>query len=100
MLIFCAGGTSIPEDEMMYANMSMMPPYWEYPSLVEARKAEEAERTSTVETSFFNGLSWQTTNITIEIPAAQKLDKNMQPFRETVSEFEMFARAGIAFSWK
>ncbi|XP_041474761.1 membralin-like [Lytechinus variegatus] len=90
------GMTKIDDDEMHYANMTMMPPYWEYPDVLKAddalRKREE-ENTDTIQTSFFNGLSWQTTNITIDMSATQKLEKNMQPFRETVSEFEMFTRA-------
>ncbi|XP_030835946.1 membralin-like [Strongylocentrotus purpuratus] len=90
------GMTKIEDDETQYANMTMMPPYWEYPDILKAEDAlrrREEESANTVQTSFFNGLSWQTTNITIDLPSTQKLDKNMQPFRETVSEFEMFTRA-------
>ena len=89
--------TKIEDDETQYANMTVMPPYWEYPDILKAEDAlrrREEESANTVQTSFFNGLSWQTTNITIDLPSTQKLDKNMQPFRETVSEFEMFTRAG------
>ena len=75
-----------------------MPYYWEYPKLLTQAEQSSSEETeeSTATTSITQGVQDDSDNMTLEIrvTSTEKPEKNMQPFRETVSEFEMFTRAG------
>lgn len=66
-----------------------MPKFWEYPG--KDGNAWSKESTSV----HSDGAGDQDeANMTVDIIVTEKPVKNMQPFRETVSEFEMFTRAG------
>ena len=78
-----------------------MPYYWEYPGNDPKLLTAEQPTTSDLEdttatTSISQEEGDNDGNMTLEIrvTTSEKPEKNMQPFRETVSEFEMFTRAG------
>ena len=84
-----------------------MPYYWEYPGNDPKLLTAEQPTTSDLEdttatTSISQEEGDNDSNMTLEIriTRSEKPEKNMQPFRETVSEFEMFTRAGKDFEEK
>ncbi|XP_072027387.1 membralin-like [Amphiura filiformis] len=79
----------------IFSNYSVMPYYWEYPKLLTAEQPTSDLEESSTTTSISQGEEDDTNNMTLEIrvTSTEKPEKNMQPFRETVSEFEMFTRA-------
>ncbi|XP_071495173.1 membralin-like [Diadema antillarum] len=87
-------GVTKVEDDPQYANVSLMPTYWEYPDVVKGEEVVKEEKEDMVKGSLWQGILWTAINSTVgDLPNTHSLEKNMQPFRETVSEFEMFTRA-------
>ncbi|XP_072172776.1 membralin-like [Diadema setosum] len=87
-------GVTKVEEDPQYANVSLMPTYWEYPDVVRGEEAVKEGKEDVVKGSFLQGILWTAINSTVgDLPNTHSLEKNMQPFRETVSEFEMFTRA-------
>ena len=96
----------------IFGNYSVMPYYWDDPEghnlrllTVSDTNAEDADAESASDvveeiddaTAAVTPLEGEENNLTtheIMGTIAEKPEKNMQPFRETVSEFEMFTRAG------
>ena len=69
-----------------------MPMFWEYPGKDGNFWTKDSENVQHEGPEVDPALD--DANITVDIMVPGKPVKNMQPFRETVSEFEMFTRAG------
>lgn len=82
------GTTDIYEEE--FSNMSMMPMYWEYPEIAKNKLVQDFPQDMILTDD--SGLIYDA-NASVSLEDTPMPEKNMHPFRETVSEMEMLTRA-------
>ncbi|XP_071800387.1 membralin-like [Asterias amurensis] len=83
--------TNADADEADQNGVTLMPMFWEYPGKDGNFWTKDSENVQHEGPEVDPALD--DANITVDIMVPGKPVKNMQPFRETVSEFEMFTRA-------
>lgn len=81
---------AVIDDDVDNSNYTFMPNYWEYPDTSKDKLVKDfPERVIITDDA---GLVYNASTDGQELPSVP--EKNLYPFRETVSEMEMLTRAG------